>query len=96
MVATGTELFTVLLSSFHFLKLFFQLNFKNKQKTEDSNKVFNSVQESIAETTKPTKKKPMSKVKKTLNAFLIVVKVYLRNSMKNLCNFSSLFSILGI
>lgn len=38
-----------------------KLNFKNKQKTEDSNKVFNSVQESIKETTKPTKKKPISK-----------------------------------
>uniref|UniRef100_A0A8W8K9E4 Uncharacterized protein n=1 Tax=Magallana gigas TaxID=29159 RepID=A0A8W8K9E4_MAGGI len=40
---------------------FFQLNFKNKQKTEDSNKVFNSVQESITETTKLTKKRPISK-----------------------------------
>lgn len=57
---------------FYILKFFFQLNFKNKQKTEDSNKVFNSVQESIKETTKPTKKKPISKVKKTSNVFLIV------------------------
>ncbi|XP_011438482.1 uncharacterized protein LOC128187279 [Crassostrea angulata] len=38
-----------------------KLNFKNKQKTEDSNKVFNSVQESITETTKLTKKRPISK-----------------------------------
>lgn len=38
-----------------------KLNFKNKQQTEDSNKVFDTVQTSITETTKLTKKKPMSK-----------------------------------
>lgn len=54
-----------------YLLLFFQLNFKNKQKTEDSNKVFNSVQESITETTKLTKKIPISKVKKTSKATTI-------------------------
>lgn len=67
----GSELFKFFCLLLHF-KFFFQLNFKNKQKTEDSNKVFNSVQESITETTKPTKKKPISKVKKPSNVFLIV------------------------
>lgn len=59
-------------STFYLLhSFFFQLNFKNKQKTEDSNKVFNSVQESITETTKLTKKRPISKVKKTSKATTI-------------------------
>ncbi|XP_062611939.1 uncharacterized protein LOC134273745 [Saccostrea cucullata] len=35
-----------------------KLNFKNKQKTEESNKVFNSVQRAITETTKPVKQAP--------------------------------------
>ncbi|XP_061198379.1 uncharacterized protein LOC133206414 [Saccostrea echinata] len=32
-----------------------KLNFKNKQKTEESNKIFDSVQKAITETTKPAK-----------------------------------------
>ncbi|XP_022338998.2 uncharacterized protein LOC111134348 [Crassostrea virginica] len=38
-----------------------KFNFKNKQKTEDSNKIFQSVQGLVSETTKPAKKQPVSK-----------------------------------
>ncbi|XP_048731330.1 uncharacterized protein LOC125648362 [Ostrea edulis] len=37
-----------------------KLNFKNKRKTEESNKVFKSVQETVAPNTKPAKEKPTS------------------------------------
>ena len=44
------------------LIFFIQFNFKNKQKTEDSNKIFQSVQGLVSETKKPAKKQPVSKV----------------------------------